>query len=325
MSWTRAESPPVSIGISTYERADGTFPAALRSALAQTWPNLEIVVSDNASTDHTADVVAEHADPRLRYHRHDENIGAAANFRYCVEAARGRYFVLLHDDDLLDPDFVERCMAAFEERPEAGFAHCGVRVIDGTGNVTAYMPHRALGLDPAELFLAWFHRKVSFYLCSTMFHREHLLAAGNFTSPKGLFQDVAALAVLAARHGHVDVPGIASSFRRHASNRGGASRAEDWMDDALYLLDTVCREMPERADELRAAGSPYLARKCYAYVASVPGWADRARLAMRIYRRFGRSYGPWRYLAERWLDRPRRALRKLRGAWGSEPDRSPSG
>ena len=325
MSWPADEVPLVSIGISTYERAAGTFPAALRSALAQTWPDLEVLVCDNASTDDTAEVVAQHADPRLRYHRHEENIGAHANFRFCVEASRGRYFVLLHDDDLLDADFVARCMAGFAERPDAGFAHGGVRVIDGEGEVTAYMPHRELGLTPAELFLAWFDRKVSFYLCSTMFHRRHLLDAGSFHSPKGLFQDVAALAILAGRHGHVDVPGIASSFRRHAANRGGTSRVEDWVEDSLFLLDVVCREMPERADELRAAGQPYLARKCYRYVAAAPTWSERARLAMEIYRRFDRSYGPWRFLAERWTAPLRRAVRKLRGATPASPDRTVSG
>lgn len=311
MSW-HDDPPLVSIGISTYERAEGTFPAALKSASAQTWPNLEIVVADNASQDRTGEVVAELGDQRIRYHRHERNIGAHANFRFCVEASRGSYFVLLHDDDLLDPDFVDRCMAAFAERPDAGFAHGGVRVIDGDGEVTARMPHRTVGLEPAELFLAWFDRKVSFYLCSTMFHRRHLLEAGGFDSPKQLFQDVAALAVLAPRHGHVDVPGIASSFRRHAGNRGGASRAMDWVEDSLYLLETMCREMPEHADELRSAGRPYLARKCYRYVASVPGWRQRARLAMEIHRRFGRTYGPWRYLAERWTELPRRALQRVR-------------
>lgn len=316
---TERSMPLVTVAISTYERAEGTFPAALRSAVAQTWPNLEILIADNASQDHTRDVVAELGDSRVRYHRHQENIGPAANFNFCIEAARGRYFVLLHDDDLLDADFVERYASALAARPEAGLATGGVRVIDGHGRVRNRKPNRVPEMDAADLFLTWFDKGVSFYLCSTMFHRQRLLDAGGFVSPKHLFQDVKAIAILAARHGYVSVPGTASSFRRHASNRGGLSRALDWVEDSLHLLDTICDEMPDRAAELRAAGLPYLSQKCYRYVAAAPSLRERVQLAFEIYRRFGRTYGPGRYLAEQWTRRPRRALRRVTRGRATSP------
>ncbi len=54
------------------------------------------------------------ADERVRYVRHEENIGPNNNFNACLKLARGTYFLLLHDDDRLDPDFAAYCMDALE-------------------------------------------------------------------------------------------------------------------------------------------------------------------------------------------------------------------
>ena len=96
--------PLVSIGIPTYNRADGFLKQALQSAVNQTYGNIEIIVSDNCSTDHTEDLVNEFSDSRIKYIKHNNNIGANNNFNFCVNSAKGDYFLLLHDDDLIDPD-----------------------------------------------------------------------------------------------------------------------------------------------------------------------------------------------------------------------------
>jgi glycosyltransferase involved in cell wall biosynthesis len=99
--------PLVSVGIPTYNRADGYLKEAIQSVLNQTYPNLEIIVSDNCSSDDTGTVVKAFNDSRIRYHRHDVNIGPNNNFNFCLDQAQGAYFLLLHDDDLIDPDFFQ--------------------------------------------------------------------------------------------------------------------------------------------------------------------------------------------------------------------------
>jgi glycosyltransferase involved in cell wall biosynthesis len=316
--------PLVTIGISTFNRVDGTFPEALRTALAQTMSDLEILVCDNASEDGTEAFMARQDDPRLRYHRHPTNIGANANFQSCLDLARGRYFLLLHDDDRLDPSFVERAMEARGDR-EAGVILGAAQVIDAAGRVTSTTPPPPRDLDAADLMLAWFGRSMSFYFCSTIFHAERLRELGGFRSPHGLFQDVVAIAQLAARHGYVSVPGVAGSFRRHADNRGGGSEALHWAEDSLHLLDTICEELPERAAELRAVGAPYLTQKCYRYVESVTPTRLRWRLYGEVHRLLGRSYAPWRYVAmRRRVDARHLIGRSLRAA-GVLPRRSAQG
>lgn len=115
--------PLVSIGIPTRNRAARLI-EALDSARAQTYRRLEIVVSDNASTDATATACeeAQRAEPRLRVIRQPENIGLSRNFNAVLTAARGDYFLWLSDDDRLSPEYVERCLKALLQDPNTAVA-----------------------------------------------------------------------------------------------------------------------------------------------------------------------------------------------------------
>src|SRR5438477_1259628 len=91
--------PSVSICIPTFNDA-AVVGDALRSALRQEYPRLEIIVIDNNSTDQTGEVVAGIAagDNRFRYSRNSENIGMARNFNACIAAAIGEYVLILCAD-----------------------------------------------------------------------------------------------------------------------------------------------------------------------------------------------------------------------------------
>lgn len=133
-------SPPlVSIGLPTYERA-GTLARALDSALAQTHAELEVVIADNASADGTEEMCrgAARADPRVRYLRHERNLGPTANFNTLFEACRGEYVMMLADDDWLDPGYVAACLAELRSGPgialvagRARYVQDGSHVSDG--------------------------------------------------------------------------------------------------------------------------------------------------------------------------------------------------
>ena len=304
-------NPVVTIGISTYNRLARTFPEALRSALTQTYPQVEVVVCDNASTDGTEAYMLAQRDARLRYVRHPANIGPNANFNACLEHARGAYFLLLHDDDVLETTFIERAMRALERSREPGVLLGGVRLIDAAGHSEGTAAPPPPDGTPADLFLNWFRRRFSFYFCSTLFHTERLRATGGFGTPENLFQDVVAIARLASRHGYVSVPGTAASFRRHDANQGAASRAMSWARDAAYLLDVLCGELPADAERLRAAGSRYLAQTSYRYASAESSGPERKEAYRAIHELFGRSYAPWRYL----IERQRRRLRRQVGQW----------
>lgn len=89
---------------------------ALDSLLAQTFGDFEVILADNASTDRSAEIALDYAsrDPRIRFHRNDRNLGAAANFNHVFALARSEYFKWFAHDDRLEPDYLHRCVAALD-------------------------------------------------------------------------------------------------------------------------------------------------------------------------------------------------------------------
>ncbi len=105
----------VSVGIPTYNRPEG-LRRTLQCITAQTYGNLEILVSDNCSpTAETEQVTREFMarDPRIRYFRQPEGLGVSGNFRFVLRQAGGEFFMWAADDDEWDPDFVRQCVSGF--------------------------------------------------------------------------------------------------------------------------------------------------------------------------------------------------------------------
>lgn len=112
------------IGIPTHNRLE-FLKQSISAALAQTYSNLEVIVSDNSSSDGTEAYCRGIKDSRFRYLRHDRNTGLAANFRACLEAASGEYFSWLQDDDLVFHDFVNEVVESLQSAgAEACLAGC---------------------------------------------------------------------------------------------------------------------------------------------------------------------------------------------------------
>src|SRR5215831_17134423 len=101
--------PVATIGIPVYN-GEAYLEEAIRSALAQTADDLEVVISDNASTDRTAEICNDYAqqDSRVRYFRNPRNLGAAPNYNIVLANARGRYFKWLAHDDRISPSYVAK-------------------------------------------------------------------------------------------------------------------------------------------------------------------------------------------------------------------------
>jgi glycosyltransferase involved in cell wall biosynthesis len=126
--------PLVTIGLPTRNRA-GVIGPLLDSLLAQEYRNFELIISDNASTDDTADICERYAarDARIRVVRQETNIGLVGNHNFVLGEARGEYFCWSGDDDLYEPDFLSSLVAVLERDRSVGLAYCPVDWIDGAG------------------------------------------------------------------------------------------------------------------------------------------------------------------------------------------------
>jgi glycosyltransferase involved in cell wall biosynthesis len=146
-SGAAGREPLVTIGVPVYN-GERFLEATLDCLLAQTYRNIEIIVSDNASTDGTAAICARYAqrDRRVQHARTEINVGASGNIRRLAGMLRGEYFKLSNADDLVEPEFVARCVEVLESDPTVALVCTLSRLID--------MDDRQLRNEPRGSLLA---------------------------------------------------------------------------------------------------------------------------------------------------------------------------
>jgi len=282
--------PLVSIGIPTFNRADSYLKECIESVTRQTYPKIEIIVSDNCSNDNTKDLVAGFSDPRIRYNRHSNNMGANYNINYIIKQARGDYFLLLCDDDLIDPDFVETCMQASGYQKGIGLIRTGTRLINAEGQTIASIPNDVVGLSTEDFFLGWFTHKTSLYPCSTLFYTHYLKNIGGFSSRHDLFHDVMAEVRIASAHGRIDVKDVKASFRRHADEMTFAAKVKDWCEDSFELLNIMQDLSTEKKDLIRKKGLQFFTQLNFNRAMAVKLPAARFRALLIVLNQFEYSY-----------------------------------
>lgn len=129
--------PVISVGMPVYN-GETYVESALRSVLAQTFDDFELIVCDNASTDRTPEIVRDIAasDGRIRYTCNASNLGAAGNYNRAFALARAPYFRWMNADDLIEPELHALCLQALEDHPDAVLAYGRTRMVDAHGQVT---------------------------------------------------------------------------------------------------------------------------------------------------------------------------------------------
>ena len=129
-----ADQPLVCICIPTFNAAD-TVRDTVLSILKQTYRNLVIHVSDNASTDKTVEIIKSIGDSRLHIHLNEQNLSGEENFNRCIRLAEGKYTAIFHADDIYEPEIVEKQVAFLENHTEAGAVFTEARMINDKGKV----------------------------------------------------------------------------------------------------------------------------------------------------------------------------------------------
>lgn len=129
-------NPPVSICVPTYNRADLLW-KTLQTISQQDYSPLEILISDNGSTDETEQLCREYVrrDPRIRYFRHSDNIGLHPNYNFCFDRAEGEILCFFHDDDLYEPQIVSRGVAFLQQHPNVGLVCSDWGLLNGAGHL----------------------------------------------------------------------------------------------------------------------------------------------------------------------------------------------
>lgn len=134
-------NPLITIAIPAYKAP--FLKDAIKSAINQTYKNIEVVVCDDCSPYNLDKIVSEFIDPRISYYKNEKNLGSedpAGNWNRCLAHAKGKYFCLLCDDDMYAPTFVEEMYSLTLKYPTVKVFRSGVNEIDMEGNVFSYFP-----------------------------------------------------------------------------------------------------------------------------------------------------------------------------------------
>ena len=135
----------VSIGMPVFN-GERYIRQAIQSILAQTYKDFELIIADNASTDRTQEICREFVakDKRIRYFRNKANLGAPANYNLTFKLSSGEYFKWAAYDDVLSPEYLEKCVKVLDDDSSIVVCHSKVGCIDENGILIGNYDDRTL-------------------------------------------------------------------------------------------------------------------------------------------------------------------------------------
>lgn len=208
---TPAGDPLVSVVIPTYNQA-GFLREAIDSVLAQTYPQVELIVVDDGSTDETPGIIATYGQRLVALHQ--PNRGAANALNAGIRAARGDLICWLSSDDAYLPPKLERQVAAFAADPSAGMCCTGWTTVDATGAVLRSTAEPAW-IHPDPVVSIFWRNPING--TTVMIPRRVFDEVGLFNEELVADVDGEMWLRIAARHRIVTIPEILARYRVHAA------------------------------------------------------------------------------------------------------------
>lgn len=212
---------PLTIGMPVYN-GEPYIGQALDSLLAQDYGDFTLLVADNASTDATAQIVADYRarDERVRYVRHARNIGGAGNWTWLAQQADSPLFKWASADDVCAPTMLSRCVDALDSHPDAVLAYARTVMTDEDGTPREVCRHSLHVVDPdpaarlRQLTLALYHANALHGVIRTRPLQETSLIQ------PWLGSDVTTLSELVLRGSMIEVPELLFFRRRTPQSLG---------------------------------------------------------------------------------------------------------
>lgn len=153
--------PLVSILIPVYNRKEMSEEAII-SALEQNYPEIEVIVGDNCSTDGTFEYLKSRFEdnPKVILFQNERNLGPVGNWKECLKRSSGKYIKILWSDDLMDPSFVDRSVKEMEADPTVSFAYSSVVCFENKSDLTQAYINQSIkryrlgktGIRPGKVF-----------------------------------------------------------------------------------------------------------------------------------------------------------------------------
>lgn len=242
---------PLSIAIPTWNRRE-LLARAIDSVLQDPSDGFELIVSDNASDDGTEELLCALTDPRVRVFRHEKNVGMRANWRHCVDMARGSRILILSDDDYVAPRFAEAVLAQRRELEKASLAFTGCRIVRD-GSISGPLEPGAgeqTRFGASEFLLAVLAGHAHIHLCSVLFDRARLAEKG-FSQAMQYALDMDAWIDQVAEQGVLAVPDATAFYQVHPGCISNAISATARYQEELLITKKLTSRLSGAVPEWR--------------------------------------------------------------------------
>lgn len=210
------ELPLVSICIPNYNHAK-FLASAIRSALGQTYQNIEVIVLDNASTDNSIEVASEFLkEENFRLKKHDQNIGFAANWSSAFSEAKGQFVQFLCADDALDLNIVRSKIDVINSNPKIVLVSSAMTVIDENGTPVDRIGFHAGEANYEELLAITFKQCSNLIGGPSNFMVSRAVGLNNPFDPEFKYLSDLDFALRCLRHGnYFGLSQVGVEYRRH--------------------------------------------------------------------------------------------------------------
>ena len=251
--------PKVTIAIPTYNRVE-YLKLALDSALAQIYPNIEVIVSNNASTDDTEKLLLSYSNERLVVLNQASNIGMMGNWDACLASATGDFFLLLSDDDMLEKNAIYELVSVFFDEEsndeyfrinnQVGMAWCRSRIINEKSEVLRESRIAPKEEDAFSIISGFFDNNRETFPCCILLRTSDIRQCGGYsTSELSLIADAYIWIMCCIKRGksrYVDM--CLASYRVHQDSGTNIATVDEWLYNNSELA-RVCISFFQNAGE----------------------------------------------------------------------------
>ena len=212
----------VSVIMPTYNRGPAIL-ESVRSALAQTWRDLEVIIVNDGGDDAAGEVVRSLSDPRIRYMKLPRNRGEAFARNAGLRSAKGRWIAFLDDDDVFLPDHVATLVGALESSGRR-VAYTNTRAVMGRRDQSTFVREREAFVWNEEFNRDLLLRRIFITPCSIMVGRDVLASAGLFVADLPMSADWELWLRCAVDHPFLHVDRVTSEYRLSGSSMSVTDR-----------------------------------------------------------------------------------------------------
>ena len=244
----------ICIFLVTYNRKE-YLKFALESVLNQSYENFTITILDNCSTDGTKEYVESIIDKRIKYIRHEKNLGGLANIAYAFEHSEGEYFAVFHDDDILHPTLLEEEIAYLEDHDECVAVSCLSNNIDDVGNYTKEtneVVHQIRNYSDKQFFREYMNNQKSLTFPATIYRTNFIkIHKINIKSEPGPCADVVLYMDIEKEGGTIaEIPKVLIDYRIYKNQDSSLHLEEMLIKLVNYLSEDEYYSQILKEDEV---------------------------------------------------------------------------